>query len=85
MNDNKTIIGLLIIIAILGALLGIRMLFPEQEDYSKNYTEISLDPETVSKEASNAIADKASPYTQSVQKEKDNHNKLESEWDEYSK
>lgn len=88
MNENKTIVMLLIIIAILGLALGIKIFFFSDT----NFLKINVDQNgtiiqnTTNKTttAENAIANKTSGYVDSVQQEKENHRELEQEWDSYS-
>ncbi|MBR3134549.1 MAG: hypothetical protein IKG56_03720 [Clostridia bacterium] len=82
MDDNKTIIGLLLIIFILAAALFIKIFFFKDSTPSKiDINETFMSNWSVS--AENAVANKTSGYTKSVQEEKENHNKLEQEWDQY--
>lgn len=82
MDDNKTIVGLIIIILILAAALFVKVFFfkdatPTKIDINETFmSDWSMDSE-------NAIANKTSGYTKSVQEEKEKHNQLEQEWEQY--
>lgn len=88
MDENKTIVMLLLIIVILGLALGIKMFFFKDS----SITEFTMDQNGLvvqnttnrTTRTENAIANKTSGYVDSVQQEKDNHNELVKEWDSYS-
>ena len=84
MNENKTIIGLLLIIAILGAALFIKIVFFRDTNYLSFKTDENGTVVTNISGAEQAVVNKTFDYVQSVQEEKDQHKELENEWSKYS-
>ena len=80
MNENKTIVVLLLIIAILGVALFIKIVFFRDT----NFLAVQVDENGNTTHAEQAIANKTFDYMQSVQEEKDQHKDLENEWAKYS-